>query len=61
MTNDIGRRVTEHNTGKHPYTKRHIPWVLIHSEEFDTRESARKREKYLKSAAGRRYIKQLFE
>jgi len=31
--------------------------VLIYKEEFATREEAIKREKYFKSAAGRRYLK----
>lgn len=29
---------------------------LIHTEAFPTREDARKREKYLKSAAGREFL-----
>ena len=60
MTNDIKRRLKEHNSGKHFYTKRYLPWEIIHIEEFSTVEEARKREKYLKSASGRRFLKKLF-
>jgi len=61
MTDNLDRRFREHNSGRHLYTKRYLPWRLIHSEEFDAREDARKREKYFKSASGRRYMKRLFE
>ena len=33
-----------------------MPWKLVHKEEYDNMADARKREKYLKSAAGRRYL-----
>ncbi len=33
------------------------PWEIIHAEIFETRIEARKREKYFKSAAGRRWRK----
>ena len=34
-----------------------MPWTVIYTEEYDSLEEARRREKYLKSAAGRRFIK----
>jgi len=46
-----------HNAGKVKSTKSYLPWKLIYNEEFETRIEARKREKYLKSAAGRRWRK----
>jgi len=57
ITNDLQRRLQEHNLSKHVYTKRYIPWIIIYSEEQSSQESARKRERYLKSAAGRAYLK----
>ncbi|KPJ55446.1 hypothetical protein AMJ49_07155 [Parcubacteria bacterium DG_74_2] len=60
LTNNIERRLKEHNSGKHFYTKRHLPWVIIYKEEFDSFEKARKREKFLKSTTGRRFLKKLF-
>lgn len=50
-------RLAEHNYGHCPYTKRHKPWELVYSEEFDSLADARAREKYFKTGAGRRFIK----
>ena len=50
-------RLNEHNSGKTKSTKAFIPWVIAHLEEYVTREEARNREKYLKSAAGRKWRK----
>jgi len=59
-TNNIERRLAEHNSGKSSYTKKFIPWELIYKEECQDRKAALKREKYYKSPAGRRKIKLLF-
>ena len=58
MTEDTIRRLIEHNAGRSKFTSGHTPWKLIYSEEIgqDINE-ARKREKYLKSAAGKRFLK----
>lgn len=56
-TTDLVRRIKEHNSERSLFSKRYAPWKLIYEEEFDTLEQARSREKYLKSAAGRRFIK----
>ena len=60
ITNNLQRRLMEHNSGKHVYTKRHKPWVMIYSEEYDSLKESREREKYLKSAIGRKFLKTLF-
>ena len=52
MTSDLEKRLKQHNAGKTPSTKPRRPFVLIYSEEFSSREDARKREIYLKSYAG---------
>ena len=57
MTVDLGRRLKEHNSGKTKSTKGYKPWKMIHSEVFEERQSARKREKYLKSGYGKMWIK----
>ncbi|MBS1489133.1 MAG: GIY-YIG nuclease family protein [Bacteroidetes bacterium] len=56
MTQDLQRRVAEHNAGKAKFTSAHRPWKLIYSELLETSTQARKREKYLKSAAGKKFI-----
>jgi putative endonuclease len=57
ITNDLLRRIKEHNAGHHVYTKRYKPWTIIYSEKFKNRIEAHKKEKYLKSASGRRWLK----
>ena len=58
-TQDLNKRLVEHNQGKSIYTSRKLPWKLLYSEAFTTKEEAIAREKYLKTAAGRRFIKKL--
>ena len=55
MTSNLSLRLEYHNGGRVKSTKSRKPWVILHTEEYETREEARNREKYLKSAAGRRY------
>lgn len=56
-TNDINRRLNEHNSGKTIFTKKYVPWSILYQEEFETLNESIKREKYFKYAAGRRWIK----
>ena len=56
-TNDLNRRLLEHNTGKTFSTKSRLPFKLIYSEACLNQEDAKAREKYLKSGIGKRYIK----
>ena len=54
-------RLKMHNSGKVRSTKHYRPFKLIYTEEIGSRAEAREREKYLKSAAGRRYLGQLLQ
>ena len=56
---DLDARISEHNSGKTKSIKAFIPWELAYFEEFSTREEAIQREKYFKTSAGRRYLKQV--
>ncbi|MFN8009053.1 MAG: GIY-YIG nuclease family protein [Terriglobia bacterium] len=56
QTEDIERRLAEHNSGKSLYTKRSKQWELIYQEECFTRSEAMKRERQLKSGRGREFI-----
>ena len=60
-TDDIERRVTEHNNGKTSSTKNRRPLKLIYQEEFETLMEARNREKFLKTRIGRKELKNIFE
>ncbi|MFA7244158.1 MAG: GIY-YIG nuclease family protein [Patescibacteria group bacterium] len=61
VTSDIEKRISEHNSGSNAYTRKYKPWKLFYSEKFDDRSVALKREIYLKSHAGRNFIKKLFQ
>ena len=59
LTNNLGRRLSEHNGGKNRTTKPYAPFTLIHKEYFPSRKEARVREKYLKSGIGKEFLKSL--
>ena len=59
LTNNLERRISEHNMGKERTTKPNIPFILIYSEKFKTRTEARIREKYLKSGCGKEFLRSL--
>ena len=60
-TNDLRRRITEHQTGAVPSTRNRQPLELIYYEACLSQADATKREKYLKSSWGKRYIKNRLE
>jgi putative endonuclease len=47
-TNDIARRLAQHNAGTGARSTRGRVWVLLHSESFATRNEAMSREWHLK-------------
>jgi putative endonuclease len=59
MTTDLSRRLKDHNSGRSKFTSGHIPWVLIYQEDSPDFASGRLREKYLKTAAGKRFIEKV--
>ncbi|MBF6610567.1 MAG: GIY-YIG nuclease family protein [Chryseobacterium sp.] len=56
MAKDLERRLKEHNSGKNRFTKGHIPWEIVYIETHDWK-TARKREKFLKSSDGMKFLK----
>ncbi len=56
-TNDLRKRLNEHNTKKSRYTQWRGPYKLIYYEACLNEGDARSREKYLKSGMGKRYLK----
>ena len=59
LTNDVSRRLIEHNNGENRSTKAYKPFKLIFKEEHNDRLAARAREKYLKSGVGKEFLKTL--
>jgi putative endonuclease len=55
-TEDIENRLMHHNSGFVRSTKAYRPWLMIHVEEYATRVEAMKRESWLKSPSGRKWI-----
>ena len=60
QTKDLQNRLAEHNARENTgYTARYKPWVLIYSEDFDSRSDAMKKEKYFKTGTGREEIQKI--
>ena len=57
ITNDLKKRIVEHNAGKVDSTRNRRPFRLIYCEMCLNEQDAKIREKYLKTAWGKRYIK----
>ncbi len=61
-TNDIFRRVEEHNTNSRmTYTHKYRPWKLKTHYEFGSRSNAMKIEKYIKRMKSRKVIERLIQ
>ena len=61
MSESPEQRLKEHNAGKVRSTKAYLPWEIIYTEYIGDRVLARKREKYLKSSAGRKFIEKVLD
>jgi len=57
MAIDAEKRMKEYNTGKNRFTKGHLPWKNIFTEVHSDWETTRKRGKYLKISAGKKWLK----
>ena len=58
--NNAQKRFASHNTGKVRSTKSGRPWALIHQEIYKNYTEGRKRELFLKTGMGRKWIKEKF-
>ena len=56
-TKNLLKRIDEHNSGKVESTKKRTPLKLIYWEGCLNQQDATRREKYLKTAWGKRYTK----
>ena len=57
FSTDLKRRLSEHTRGASCATKSRGPWKLIYYEAYTERQDAEGREKFLKSGAGRRFLR----
>ena len=60
-TNNLERRLKEHNSGKSKYTSLTKPFKIIYTENYKTGEEARNREFYLKKLKSKKYINWLIQ
>ena len=59
ISKDPSQRLIRHNKGYERTTKPYRPFKIILIEEYPTRIEARKREKFLKSGAGKEFLKKI--
>lgn len=57
-TENLEKRLKEHNAGYNLFSKRYKPWRVIYFEEVDSLQNSIDKEKYFKSKAGRNWIKE---
>ena len=53
QTQDVDKRLGQHNVGRSHATKSKIPWKLVYSEGFDSRAEAMRREREIKKRKSR--------
>lgn len=59
MSTNVTKRIDQHNLGKTRSTKPYRPFHLLLTERFESRNQARKREKFLKGGSGREWLDDL--
>lgn len=60
VTENLKRRIREHNSGNSNYTSSKLPYKLIWYCVFTNKEKAYCFEKYLKSSSGMAFLKKRF-
>ncbi len=60
VTDNVEKRLREHNAGKVKSSKPYCPYVIIYVESFMTLIEARQQEKFYKATTGRRRLKEIF-
>ena len=56
-TNNLKRRLEQHNSGNVYYTRNKLPMRLVYFEACLNKDDAYRRERYLKTGMGKRYLK----
>jgi putative endonuclease len=60
-TENIDKRIIEHNTGFSSYTSKALDWILVYKEQFTERIYASRREMELKRKKSRKYIEWMIQ
>jgi len=59
QTENLEKRLLNHNEGLSKYTSRKKPWVVVYFEEYNTRTEAIKREQFLKKQRNKDFYNRL--
>lgn len=59
FTHDLKNRIAEHNEGLNRSTKAYAPWELLYYEAHANEADARRRERYFKTSAGNRTMRNM--
>jgi len=54
-------RLHDHNTGSNKWTRENGSFITIHTEAYDNKKDAIRREKFLKSGQGRKWLDENIE
>ena len=57
---NLEKRLEEHNKGKVTATRHRRPFIVLFTEQCNSEEKAKQREKYWKNGSGRRKLKKYF-
>ena len=57
ISENLEKRLIEHNKGQTKSTKAYRPWILVYKKFIGSRIEARKEEKRLKSGFGKEFLK----
>ncbi len=60
VTDDLRERLSQHNEGKSPHTRKFKPWNLVSYIAFADERTAYAFEKYLKNGSGKTFLKRHF-
>ena len=58
QTENLEKRIDQHNSKLSTWTKRDTEWKIIYTEEYSSRKEVIIRERYLKSGQGRQWLKE---
>jgi len=56
QSQDLDRRLVEHNRGKTKFLDSGKPWVLVYSKSFNNRSEAITLEKHIKKRGAKRFL-----
>ena len=61
FTNDLKRRMKEHNSGKNISTRPRLPLKLVYYEAHLSKADAERRERYFKTTKGKSTLRQMLK